>query len=469
MTFNSLDYAVFLAIVVAAYWLLRRWQAAGISVLLGASYVFYMCWDWRYAGLIFLSTIVDYVIGRLMALQPPGRKKVALLCISLICNLGLLAFFKYLFFFAGTTASILAFANVEVTFDFPHFLLPVGISFYTFQTLSYTIDVYRGRLKPEQSFLRFALFVSFFPQLVAGPIVRAADFLPQLKTLPSIRGERVQSGCLLFCQGLIKKVVLADVLAAMIVDPVFETPGDFSFLARMLAVYAYAFQIYNDFSGYSDMAIGTAQMLGFQLPKNFARPYLSSSIQEFWSRWHISLSTWLRDYLYIPLGGNRKGSFRTNVNLLLTMLLGGLWHGAAMNFVLWGAYHGGLLVVHRQLFGRRKEHPGVVSTLRLVIGVLLTFHFVLFGWLLFRVTSMENFSEMIRWQGAGTEQISVFAVCWLLFAAILHPFSDDVLDRVRIKMAVRCPAVFLGVLYAAVVLIAVACTLDAPSFIYFQF
>lgn len=389
MIFNSLHFLWFFALVWGSYWLLRksvRWQNL---LLLGASYFFYGYWDWRFLGLIVISTLVDFGCGLAMErhADDPALKK-RFLWVSLVVNLGALAFFKYFNFFMDSARVMLE----EMGFDGGDWslriILPVGISFYTFQTLSYSIDRYRGAVPAERNLINFAFFVSFFPQLVAGPIVRARDFLPQA-TLPRKLGWHQQAeGVQLALWGLFKKVVVADNLAP-VVDAVFSAEGELGMVARLLAVYAFTVQIYCDFSGYTDIARGTARMLGFTFPQNFKQPYFASDPSAFWRRWHITLSTWLRDYLYISLGGNRKGPKRTYVNLSLTMVLGGLWHGAAWNYVLWGAYQGLLLVGHRMWCSFRPqptESPFWVRALKW--GAF--FQLVCFGWLLFRAQSMAD-------------------------------------------------------------------------------
>ena len=471
MNFNSPEYLLFLPLVVLLHAALTGKERARQLFLLVASYAFYMSWDWRYAGLILFSTVVDFWIGR--NLGENGRSKRArklLLVTSLCLNLGLLGLFKYFNFFMDSTQDGLALLGFDL--DLPHhrLLLPVGISFYTFQTLSYTIDVWRHELKVERDFVRFALFVSFFPQLVAGPIVRAADFLPQLQAPVSADGERVRRGLLRIFRGLFKKVVLADLLANLGVDAVFRDPGAHSSLDLLLALYGYAFQIYNDFSGYSDIAIGSAALLGYHIPENFDRPYLARNVREFWTRWHISLSTWLRDYLYIPLGGSRdtrRG--RTTRNLLITMLLGGLWHGAALNFVLWGTYHGVLLAFSRGLDRRASLHGGPSRT-RIWLERVVCFHLVLFGWLLFRTSGLENFSAFVSGLaafGPGLHLDPAY-VAILVLAASVHLFPRAWIEE-GIGHLWRLPAPVLGVLFATLILIFCGLTLKSPSFIYFQF
>ena len=463
MNFNSAGFLVFLPTVVAVYIAIHRRERYRDVFLLAASYFFYMSWNWRYAGLIILSTIIDYGVGRGLTRAQSSSSRRLLLSISVITNLGLLAIFKYYNFFLDVSQQTLTAIGVNVTWTGLNVLLPVGISFYTFQTMSYTIDLYRGQIDHERDFVKFALFVSFFPQLVAGPIVRAKEFLPQLHQQPRIDRREFNGGLVLLFKGLFKKIVIADLLSALAVDRVFEDPSKFSSWDLYVALCGYAFQIYNDFSGYSDIAIGTARMLGFKLPENFNRPYLAEGIREFWSRWHISLSTWLRDYLYIPLGGNRGSEKRTYMNLFATMLLGGLWHGAAINFVLWGLYHGLLLAAAHALSGRRLV-PGVWPRR------ILCFHFVLFGWLLFRVGNMTTFSAYVNGlvDVSLTTRFSLLFYTVLLAAGLLHLSPRNTIESAMRRIA-ELPAPVLGCSLAALLLLLWGCTLDTPAFIYFQF
>ena len=341
MLFNSLEFIIFFPIVVAAYFALKpkyRW-----ILLLLASYYFYMAWNYKYIVLILISTTIDYFAGINIHRSNNPRTRKALLLVSLVANLGLLFFFKYFNFF-GDSINYL-FDKINIFYNIPayHYLLPVGISFYTFQTMSYTIDIYNGKQEPERHFGRFALFVSFFPQLVAGPIERSVNLLPQFRKHYDFDYERVKNGILLMVWGFFKKVVIADRLAEY-VNMVYNHPHDFGGLHNMIATFFFSFQIYCDFSGYSDIAIGSAMIMGYTLMTNFRRPYFSMSIREFWQRWHISLSTWFRDYVYIPLGGNRVVKWRWYYNLFITFLVSGLWHGAEWTFVIWGALHGFYLI-----------------------------------------------------------------------------------------------------------------------------
>jgi len=399
MFFNSFEFAVFLPAVVVVFWLLVRFRKLRNWWLIIASYYFYCCWDWRFAVLIVLSTLVDYCAGLFIHHAKTARARKIWLMTSLIINLGCLGFFKYCDFFIDNFRTLMASAGIDVPLQPLQIILPVGISFYTFQTLSYTLDIYRGTLKPTTDFSKFALFVVFFPQLVAGPIVRAHEFMPQLERAPKYDEDATVRAFHQILSGLFKKIMIADVLAVTFVDPAFRNPEAFSGFWLLLAVYAYAIQIYCDFSGYSDIAIGSARLFGFELPVNFNRPYLATSLTDFWRRWHISLSTWLRDYLYIPLGGNKFGPILTYRNLLITMLLGGLWHGAAWNFVIWGGIHGIGLAVEKILFGGKKLlHLEGRSKAVLFLRWLITFHIVMLCWVFFRAQPTESLTTLeVAW------------------------------------------------------------------------
>jgi D-alanyl-lipoteichoic acid acyltransferase DltB (MBOAT superfamily) len=346
MIFNSVTFLIFLAAFFPLYFALRG--RARLWLCLVAGYVFYGWWDWRFLSLIVFTTVMDYSFGRYIAQHDDPRRRRAGVVASVVMNLGFLAIFKYFNFFAASLAALIEGLGMQPSWTTLHIILPVGISFYTFQSLSYTVDVYRRKLEPEHDLVKFAAFVSLFPQLMAGPIVRAYDLLPQMGTDHKFDWARWNSGMGRVLWGFFKKVAIADSLAPF-VDQVFNAPQSFSALHLTLGVVFYSFQIYCDFSGYSDIAIGLARMMGFQFPENFRSPYFSRSFSEFWTRWHISLSSWLRDYLYIPLGGNRHGTLGTYRNNMVTMLLGGLWHGANWAFVFWGFLHGLYLILQRVL------------------------------------------------------------------------------------------------------------------------
>jgi D-alanyl-lipoteichoic acid acyltransferase DltB (MBOAT superfamily) len=383
MLFNTLQYAIFLSLVLLALRLVPARARAG--TLLTASFIFYSLWLPAYLLLLLVDLIVNYALLKSMVRSPRRR---AYLAVSIAFTLGLLATFKYAAFAIETSLPILKLA-IGYSPEVPSFFLPLGISFYSFQIIGLAVDTYRGRIEPVQSFSRYALFVSFFPQLIAGPILRGAEILPQLAVGGSPTPERTRRGGWLLISGLVKKVVFADFLLAPFVDSAFAIPELGSAGFHLIAAYSFAFQIYFDFSGYVDMARGSALLMGFEIPTNFLEPYLSRNPAEFWRRWHITLSTWLRDYLYVPLGGNRRGAGRTYVNLFLTMLLGGLWHGAAWTFVIWGGLHGILLAAHR-LWGGRAGNIERPLAARDIPGVLVTFHAAALLFAVFRAPSIAD-------------------------------------------------------------------------------
>lgn len=392
MLFNSVEFLIFFPIVVTAYFLCPqhyRW-----ALLLAASYLFYAAWRMEYALLLLLSTVVDYTAARFMGGQVEQAGRGNYLALSLVVNLGLLFTFKYFNFFNESVRGLFTLFNMEYHFAGLDVLLPVGISFYTFQSLSYVIDVYRGKLQPEPHFGRFALYVSFFPQLVAGPIERATRMLPQFRGHHVFSDARVNSGLRLILWGLFKKVVIADRLAVY-VNQVYNQPGDYTGWPLLVATYFFAFQIYCDFSGYSDIAIGAARIMGFDLMENFRQPYVAHSVAGFWRRWHISLSTWFRDYLYIPLGGNRVAQWRWYMNLALVFLVSGLWHGARWTFVIWGALHAFYVLMEIWLGGvgvwgaRRLGRPNG-AFLPDWLKIVITFHLVLFSWIFFRANRLDD-------------------------------------------------------------------------------
>ena len=359
MQFNSLTFVAFFAIVVTIYYALSSWTARK-AVLVVASYLFYAAWNPFYVALLWVSTTADWTIARRMAGVENRNRRRLLLVLSLSINLGLLGYFKYGGFLLENFSTLMSSIGFEYAPPTASIVLPIGISFYTFQTLSYTLDVYRGDMRPRCRLLDFALFVSFFPQLVAGPIVRARYFLPQCLESRSANADKMGWGLALMSFGLFSKIVLADSVLAPVVDAVFASPASVGSVDAWLGVFAFSGQIFFDFSGYSTCAIGAAMCLGFALPDNFRAPYAAIGFSDFWRRWHISLSEWLRDYLYISLGGNRRGEFRTFVNLVITMFLGGLWHGASWMFVIWGLLHGGYLVIEHGL----KKLVGGLALLR---------------------------------------------------------------------------------------------------------
>jgi alginate O-acetyltransferase complex protein AlgI len=430
MIFTQAAFLGFFVVCFAVHWMIRNHRAQK-TWLLVCSYFFYGCWDWRFLGMIFVLTSIDYAAGLLMSRQERQRPRLAILMVSLCANLGVLGFFKYFNFFVRTGTGVLHWLGVPLQPAALDVVLPVGISFITFQTLSYTIDVYRRQLAPERDFLDFALFVSFFPQLVAGPIVRARDLLPQLHAQPQFFEVAGRRWLLLFLIGFFKKACLADNIAAAI-DPVFAKPAAYHAADAILSSLLYCVQIYCDFSGYSDMAIAVAGMLGYRLVQNFDFPYFAHSIQDFWRRWHMSLSSWLRDYLYVSMGGGRGSRLSVYRNLMATMILGGLWHGANLTFVLWGFLHGFALMVHRIWRGlvekwlpaRQAPVPSVWRWLTTPLSILVTFGWVALCFTIFRASSLELAQAMFEQMGHWTDKPAprLNADYWVLLAgvAVVH-------------------------------------------------
>ena len=398
MLFPTVTFAVFFVIVLPVSWLLMPRQRLWRAWILAASYVFYAWWDWRFVFLLVASTVVNHVLAVAIHRAAAVTTRKALLTLAVSFDLGLLAYFKYAGFLVSSAENMLTRLGLADATWVVNVALPVGISFYTFMAISYVVDTYRGQLVPA-SFGRFAVFQAFFPHLVAGPIVRASELLPQLERPRDPR--RVDNGraFVLILSGLFLKVVIANHLATHIVDEVFAAPANHSSAEVLFAIYGYAVQIFADFCGYTNIAIGIALLLGYQFPQNFAGPYTAVSLQDFWRRWHMTLSRWLRDYLYIPLGGSRRGRLVTYRNLMLTMLLGGLWHGAAWTFVVWGGIHGAGLARERFVRDRRTARglgPPRDTATRRWVGRIVTFHVVCFAWIFFRADSFARAGEMIE-------------------------------------------------------------------------
>jgi len=464
--FSSVDFFVFLALLIGAIACLRT-EDQRTSLLLASSYLFYAWWDWRFCSLLFASTAIDFYAARAIhRSRGPARRRW--LVVSLTANLGILATFKYANFFLDALAATIPGATEWI----PHLdiVLPIGISFFTFQSMSYTIDVYRRRLEPTSDLRDFALFVAFFPQLVAGPIVRAVEFLPQLTRTHPLRAENFRRGVPLFLQGFVKKVLFADTLA-LFVDPVFDTPDAFSSATCRLAAFAFTAQIYYDFSGYTDMAIGVGAALGFELPRNFRHPFLSRNVRDFWRRWHISLSTWMRDYVYIPLGGNRLGSARTGTNLLATMILGGLWHGASWTFVLWGAAHGAALLVHRAAARMRRQRLRTSAPMGVAAAWVTTLLWIVACFVVFRADSISLAVAMwtkiagvhgdgIDWFHTPSLVILAVAVGWHAVIALRREREWSLDLRNPMHSAAALVVLLVVLLFAPV---------GANPFIYFQF
>lgn len=479
MAFNSFVFAVFLMIVLAAYWLLHRTRSGQNAMLLVASYVFYGWWDWRFLSLLAISTVIDHIAAvRIHDLQAEGSAAATVrrrrwLTLSIGANLTMLGFFKYFNFFAGSMQELLQSIGVRVDPFYLNIILPVGISFYTFQTMSYAIDVYRGELAPARRFADYALYVAFFPQLVAGPIERAITLLPQVERPRRFDSLQFAEGIQLIFWGLFKKVYVADNLAP-IVHAAFADPTA-SGLQVLVGIYAFAFQIYGDFSGYTDIARGCSKCMGFELMINFRFPYVAVNPSDFWRRWHISLSTWLRDYLYVPLGGNRGSRLMTYRNLALTMLIGGLWHGATWLFVLWGAYHGALLVIHRLFTEWRAAGtvaPAPSGKLARAVQIVVMFNLVCLGWLIFRGESLTQIGGMlwrlVTWQGANEisllAPLAIFVLPMLAIELVLGLSRREGLGHAQwLPGGVRAAA--YGVLFYLLAFHGAS----AQSFIYFQF
>src|SRR5437763_11400918 len=470
MLFPTLGFLLFFLIVAAAMAMLDTRFTAKKAVLVIASYYFYAQWDLRFCFLLAASSAVSYVAGQLIDAASDLRRRKTVLGIAVALHLGLLGFFKYFDFFVSSANQLARLLGLEHELPFIEILRPVGISFFTFHGISYITDVYRGDVAVCRNPLDMLLYMSFFPQLVAGPIVRAAYFLPQLAR-PSSEPIPIGPALLLILGGLFKKVVIANYLATGLVDPVFAAPTSYGGPDLLLATYGYAVQIYCDFSAYSDMAIALAALLGFRFPANFDQPYRAQRLREFWRRWHISLSTWLRDYLYMPLGGNRHGRLRTYCNLLLTMLLGGIWHGAGWKFVMWGALHGGGLCVERLIepwLGPHSQRPAAR-----VIATFIVFHFVCFAWIFFRAEDFAVARLYIAGFGSGwsegLQQAGPFMVA-LIAIGMAGQFTSAALFE-RAAAALRgVPSWSLGA--AAGIVVAAIDALGPEGvapFIYFRF
>ena len=473
MVFNSLEFVLFFAVVYALYRVLphrpQNW------LLLVASYYFYAAWDWRFLGLLVASTVVDYSVALYLGGRHDPRRRRRVMWISIAFNLGVLGFFKYYGFFAENLQALAASVGVGLSPPTLHVILPIGISFYTFMTMSYVIDVYRRDIEPTRDFLDFAVFVAFFPHLVAGPILRAGALIPQLARPRTPTREQMADGTWLVGWGLVKKIFVADNLAP-IADAVFSNPHPSGFDV-LIGVYAFAFQIYGDFSGYSDIARGLSKWMGIELNLNFRFPYFVRSPQAFWRHWHISLSTWLRDYLYIPLGGNRGPAAATYRNLMLTMVLGGLWHGAAWPFVLWGVYQGVLLAGFRWIGDRWRGARWIARLDRpawQIAGWAVMFHLTCYGWLIFRADSAAAIGRMtdalLRGWARPSASAAEYALQLLFYAGPLVALHGWEAWRRDLEAV---PALPLVARYAVFVALAYLTLLfgefGGAQFIYFQF
>jgi len=476
MLFNSLAFLVFAPVFFAVYFVLKG-RARMIFVLL-SSYLFYGWWDWRFLGLLILSTVIDYYLG--IGIENAGANqslRKRLLILSMISNLGILCFFKYLNFFIDSAYQILSTVGNTDTKPILGIVLPIGISFYTFQSMSYCIDLYRGKLHAERDFIRYAAFIALFPQLVAGPILRASDMLPQLLHDHRIDWSRIARGLELVLWGFFLKLCLADT-AATVVDRRFEVPNLYGALAHMIGVLCFALQIYGDFAGYSLIAIGLGKMMGFDFGINFNRPYFARSFSDFWARWHISLSTWLRDYLYVSLGGNRRGRLVTLRNLGLTMFLGGLWHGAAYKFIAWGLLHGAYLILQRILgptWNRVTNALRVPGLAVAAVEISLVFLLTCFAWIFFRASTLEDAVNIIRIIAGFhdmslhmSEQLIGIAKTGMVAVAAMAVDIIGQSERVRNRYWGSTVARVTGALLLmwSIVLLG---TFEGTSFLYFQF
>lgn len=476
LLFNSALFLFLYTGVMIVYGLLRKKGVARILFITAFSYYFYYKSSGLYFFILLFISVSDFTIGHLIQQAKTRLGKRWLVTLSLVIDLGILFYFKYTNFLFQTIADLF-----HKPFDPFDIILPVGISFFTFQSISYVIDIYRGRIEPLKNWFDYNFYLSFFPQLVAGPIVRARDFIPQIHRKPFVSKEMFGRAIFLIVSGLLKKAVISDYISVNFVDRIFDNPHLYSGVENLAGVYGYALQIYCDFSGYSDMAIGLALLMGFHFNINFDAPYKSATITEFWRRWHISLSSWLKDYLYISLGGNRKGKVRTYLNLMITMTLGGLWHGASLRFVLWGILHGVSLAIHKVILTffpwLTKKTGEEMKPWRRVLGILFTFHLVCAGWVFFRADSMDtalavfrqiftSFHPELFW-GVVSGYSTVFVLMLVGYVAHFLPARAD--------NAIRSGVTKAGVVGQAVLLVLAIWVVvqfkssDVVPFIYFQF
>ncbi len=473
MPFNTYTFLLFFVILLTTHYTLRNWKYQKINLLI-ASYIFYSAWNPLFVFLLMFSTLIDWLLAKKIFSANTEKSKMIYVTASLVTNLGLLGYFKYGDFLLDNSIDILNILGINFSPARLDIILPVGISFYTFQTLSYTIDVYRKKIKPGNSFLDYALYVSFFPQLVAGPIVRANDFLPQCQTPRRANRDQFGWGLSLLTIGLFMKIIISDTLLAPVVDRVYSQPDQFYSIETWVAVFAFSGQIFSDFAGYSTAAIGSALCLGFVLPDNFNAPYGSVGFSEFWRRWHISLSSWLRDYLYISLGGNRISATRTGINLMLTMLIGGLWHGASWLFVIWGGLHGLYLLVEHKIRDGKVNTDDLNNTTKIIIAIA-TFIIVSLTWIFFRAENMQvainifnNLYQMSTTRNSSLTYdelliasiTSLILLCWHLYRR--HSTLESFFSI--------CHPIVRGLILLSMVMsIFLFASGDNRAFIYFQF
>jgi alginate O-acetyltransferase complex protein AlgI len=470
MLFPTIEFALFFAVVFPLTWLLNDLNTAKKWFLVAASYFFYAAWRADFTLILLASSVVNFCLALLLGQLADGRGRLALLWLGIAVNVGLLGAFKYYNFFAASTMNLASTVGWNLQIPFFEVGLPIAISFLTFHALSYIIDVYHRKLAPTRSLVDILLYISFFPHLIAGPIVRAKAFLEQTVQRSSPKDIRLGFAVFLIVGGLFKKVIIANYLSTDFVDGVFRSPTEYSRLDLLLGMYAYALQIYCDFSAYTDIAIGVANLLGYQFPQNFNQPYRALSVQDFWRRWHMTLSFWLRDYLYIPLGGNRGGALFTYRNILITMTLGGLWHGASLSFIIWGLLHGVALVVERML---GVTGPGGHRLVPAAISWLVTFHFVCLTWVFFRAPSLEGaltyLSTLVSGDAVWSTTVTPLVALMLIFGALTQIIPNDWFERLEVRYDRASIAVKVALPFVVIFLVAVAAPGGVPPFIYFQF
>lgn len=472
MSFQSAHFFLFLVLVVALNWALRDRAAWRKSVLLVASYYFYMAWDWRFAALLVVLTLLNFAAGRGIARATEERERRAWLAGALVGSLGILAFFKYADFFVVELQQLLAGAGLAGDGTTLRIVLPIGISFFTFQSLSYVLDVFRRQEEECRNLLDFSVFVAFFPTVLAGPITRARHLLPQLARCAPPERADMDQGLALIVRGLVKKVVFADVLATQLVGPAFDAPGSYSSWFLLLALYAYTFQIYMDVSGYTDIARGAAQLCGFKLPQNFDRPYIAATVSNFWQRWHISMSSFFRDYLYFGLGGTQRGN--VYVNLMLTFLAIGMWHGAGWNFALYGLIHGAVVCVERWRRRLRQGSPPPQTEdhgFGWFLGWVVTFHIIVLSRVLFRAPDLASAADYVKQLFASTSTalpIGAHGIAVLVLAAVLHWVFPTTGAR-ALTLFTGLPVLAQGLVLVATFYLLLVLSVGTAPFVYFQF
>ncbi|MFZ2432367.1 MAG: MBOAT family O-acyltransferase [Lutibacter sp.] len=478
MLFNSIDFAIFLPILFILYWFVtnKNLKLQNLLIVL-ASYLFYGWWDWRFLSLILFSTSVDYFVGVLLSKEENETKRKALLWASIIVNLGFLGFFKYYNFFIENFTAAFSFFGNEIQPNSLNIILPVGISFYTFQTMSYSIDVYKRKLVPTKDFIAFSAFVSFFPQLVAGPIERATNLLPQFYKKRTFDYSKAVDGLRQILWGLFKKVVIADTCAES-ANAIFNNSDDFSGSTLVLGALYFTFQIYGDFSGYSDIAIGTSRLFGFDLKRNFAFPYFSRDIAEFWRRWHISLSTWFRDYLYIPLGGSKGGTWMQIRNIFIIFIVSGFWHGANWTFIVWGALNA-LYFLPLMVFNKNRQHLDNVAkgrnlpNLKEFFQILITFGLTVFAWIFFRAENIGHafryISEIFSASLFSMPGFKNYTIIFLILIFILIEWIGREQEHALEKLGLSWNRSFRYGMYYAIIIAIFLYGGKEQQFIYFQF